>query len=194
MAIKLSIIGYGKLGKALVEGFKQAPEIQLSISSPSFKNKIPTSLAGHACFSNNLMAVEKADVVLLCVKPNVILHVIAEISSMLKPTCCLVSVAAGITLNSIKSTFNNEIATIRAMPNTSAAVLMSPTALYANNNCQPSQKELLSKLFGLIGEAIWLQQEEQLDVMTALVGSGPAFVYEFIMALSNSVQSLGLDI
>jgi len=191
--IKLTIIGYGKLAKCLVKGFIKNKKIELRILSPSFTKFTPTELNKIKCSALNTKYIDDADLILLAVKPNIISTVVNEIAPYINTRSCLISVAAGIEIKTIEKHFNIKVSIVRAMPNTSAAIKQSPTALYKNKNCSKTHKEMVNNLFLLIGKTIWIDKESNLDVLTALIGSGPAFVYEFINELSKASQLLGLD-
>ncbi len=189
----ISIIGYGKLASCIVKGLKNHHEIKLKISSPSFANQIPDELKGIDCTYNNCDVINNADIVIIAVKPHNIQLVLQEIAPNLSIYTCLISLAAGKELNCLAQNLIDHMPIIRAMPNTSASINQSPTALIANNYVNLRQKKITTELFEKLGQAIWLKDESLMDVITALVGSGPAFVYEFIHKLSLAAQKLGLD-
>jgi len=192
--LNITIIGYGKLAKCLVQGFIEHENIRLRVSSPSFIFNIPHELGNVSCSEDNNKYIDDADFILLAVKPQMIYKVVSEIEKNINSSSCLISVAAGLDIASMESGLTSRHCIIRAMPNTSAAINQSPTPLYANKFCTDKQKKQVNYLFEIIGQPVWLDDESQLDVLTALIGSGPAFVYEFIMELSKSSQSLGLPL
>lgn len=193
MKINLAIIGYGKLAKCIVQGLTINKNININISSPSFEKNIPPELQPSNCSSDNLAFIEQADLILLSVKPMQIPSVAAQISSKALTSKCLISVAAGMEMHTIEEALTVACPIIRAMPNTSAAIQQSPTALIANNYCIERHKQQVEYLFNQLGQSCWIDDESKMDVLTALIGSSPAFLYEFIHQLSLASQALGLN-
>ena len=191
--LKIAIIGYGKLTRAITKPLLNNSIIQLSISSPSFEHSLPPELAHVSCSSDNTAFLDQADVVVLGVKPQILGIVLAEIAHHLDQSSVLMSLAAGTTTTKITqwlATPNVNI--VRAMPNICAQSALSTTPLFSAQKLQTHQQHHVEQFCTLFGSYFWIEQEEQMDVLTALVGSGPAFVHEFIHQLSHACQTLGL--
>jgi len=105
----------------------------------------------------------------------------------------IVSIVAGITANSIEQWLAGEYAVVRVMPNTPALVSQGASGLYANSNVSIEQKEASTMLMNAVGESAWVDTEKDIDSITALSGSGPAYFMLFIQSLIDSAVNAGLD-
>lgn len=153
------------------------------------KNLAPLELA-----ADNNFAVEGADVVVLAVKPQVMSNAAASIREKLASQGSMaLSIAAGITLESLERNLGAGTPIIRCMPNTPALVREGASALYANSACGPAQREIAEAILGAVGTVCWVDEEQQLDAVTALSGSGPAYFFLLLEAMTASAERLGLD-
>lgn len=130
----------------------------------------------------------------LAVKPQVLPALLSEMS---EPICkkqpLVISIAAGITEATIQNSIkNNQIAIIRVMPNTPALVKTGASGMFANAFVSSAQKEIAKTLMGAVGLALWVDNESDIDSVTALSGSGPAYFMRFINALIHSAEKAGL--
>jgi len=132
-----------------------------------------------------------ASVLILAVKPKDMAQVLDELRGLVHPTHLVISVAAGIPLGTIEDAFG-ETPVIRAMPNTSAAVQESATVLAAGTRATGAHLQDADVIFRAVGD-VAVVDEELLDVVTALSGSGPAYVYHLIEAMIHAGSELGLD-
>lgn len=135
--------------------------------------------------------VEAFDVVVLGVKPQAIDAVAADLAPA-AAGAVLLSILAGVELSSLAARFPGARALVRVMPNLAAAIGKAPMGLYASG-LDPAARAAVEALLAPLGTAEWLESEDQLDAVTALAGSGPAFVYRFLAALSEGGAALGLD-
>lgn len=143
---------------------------------------------------NNNDAVAKADVILLAVKPQVMHEVVSGMAEAIKGTSKLViSIAAGVRLGSIMQWLNDSAAVIRVMPNTPALIQAGAAALYANEHATDTQKNTAEAMMRSVGTAIWLDSEEQMDAVTALSGSGPAYFFYFMETMEKAAIEMGLS-
>ncbi|MDQ0976055.1 pyrroline-5-carboxylate reductase [Neobacillus niacini] len=133
-----------------------------------------------------------ADIVILSMKPKDAATAIQYIREYLTEKMLVVSVLAGVSMSTIETLARLPIAVVRAMPNTSAAVGKSATAVAVNERVTPQQIELMKDLFGTVGLTTFVE-EEQLDAVTGLSGSGPAYIYYLIEAMEKSAVEVGLD-
>lgn len=133
-----------------------------------------------------------ADMVVLSMKPKDAATAIQSIREYLNEQMLIVSVLAGVSINTIETLARLPIAIVRAMPNTSAAVGKSATAVAVNERVTANQIELMKDLFGTVGLTTFVN-EEQLDAVTGLSGSGPAYIYYLIEAMEKSAVEVGLD-
>lgn len=177
----ISIIGAGNMGKAIAKGLvskKIASEEQL----------ILTTSATH----NNKEAVEKADVVIFAVKPQQLASVLQEVKGSTRTDQLFVSVAAGVTLHSLEEILGKDTHIVRAMPNLAAKVSESTTVWVANVQVTKEEKEYGKKMFASFGKEIELEKESQIDMVTVISGSGPAYFFYLVELLEKAGGHFGL--
>ncbi|KAI4453544.1 pyrroline-5-carboxylate reductase [Holotrichia oblita] len=133
-----------------------------------------------------------ADIVILAVKPKDAAAAIREARDYLTGQMLIVSVMAGVSINAIELLLEKPVSIARAMPNTSAAVRKSATAVAINDRVMENQIKDVKKLFDTVGFTTFVE-ENQLDAVTGLSGSGPAYIYYLIEAMENSAIAVGLD-
>ena len=143
--------------------------------------------------TDNRKAVRQADIIVICVKPNVIKTVIAEIASEVNTSKLIISVVTGASINTMLSWFNKQLPIVRSMPNTPAQILEGVTGLYANQDVSEQQKQLVTTIFATIGKLAWVEQEHLIDVVIALSGSGPAYYFLFMEIMAKVANKMGLD-
>ncbi|WP_419419171.1 pyrroline-5-carboxylate reductase [Legionella sp. D16C41] len=189
--MKICIIGYGSLGKALFAGLNQDKNLEFFVSSPSLP--VETNVNGITTHYDNTAFIAIADMVILAVKPFQIKAVLSEIGSLLPVNCLLISLAAGISLSKLASFCRSKQAIVRCMPNTPIAIGKGATAFIANNYVSSEQQKQVEKLFKPLSLTTWLHHEKDINAITALSGSGPAYVFLFLEALINAGEKLGLS-
>jgi pyrroline-5-carboxylate reductase len=142
---------------------------------------------------DNQVAVKQADAVVLAVKPQVIAGVARELVPVIdKQRPLIISIAAGIRETALRSWLGEHTAIVRAMPNTPALVQSGATALYANPGASEEQRNLAESILRAVGLTLWIGEESQMDAVTALSGSGPAYFFLFMEALQSAGNRLGL--
>lgn len=142
---------------------------------------------------NNDELVTAVDVVVLAVKPQNLADVAKHIAPLIQQKQSLVvSIAAGISQNSLTRWLGNDVAIVRCMPNTPALVLTGATALHANDQVTTEQRDLAENILRAVGLALWVEQESELDAVTAVSGSGPAYFFLLMEAMENAAVQLGL--
>jgi len=142
---------------------------------------------------NNDELVNAVDVVVLAVKPQNLADVAKHIAPLIQQKQSLVvSIAAGISQNSLTRWLGNDVAIVRCMPNTPALVLTGATALHANDQVTTEQRDLAENILRAVGLALWVEQESELDAVTAVSGSGPAYFFLLMEAMENAAVQLGL--
>ncbi len=143
---------------------------------------------------DNQQAIKDADVVVLAVKPQSMENTLKPIKKTLsqgKPL--LISIAAGIQLSHLGKWAGEELAIVRAMPNTPAIIQSGATALYANKNTSGEQRDLAETIMRSVGLALWLKDENLMDAVTALSGSGPAYYFLIMEVMEKAATQLGLS-
>lgn len=185
---KILIVGYGTMTGAMVDGWLKAgvPASRFEVYHPR-KSEVQNDLVVH-----NQWPTGGFDAVLLGVKPHMVDDIAADLEPLLGPNTVLLSVLAGVELASYTVRFPSAGGIVRFMPNLAVALGKSPNALIATGLNEGARKSV-TELACQIGTAEWIENEAQFDLVTALAGSGPGFVYRFIDALAGGAAGLGLD-
>ncbi len=185
---KILIVGFGTMAQAMVKGWLAA-----GIEASRFAIYHPRlTEAPHGMTLHNRWPQEDFDAVLLAVKPQALSAIASELEPLVGPDTALISVLAGAELASLGNHFPRAAGIVRIMPNLACALGKSPNAL-VEAGLDAAQREEIGILAKALGSAEWLADETQFDLVTALAGSGPAFVYRFIDALAAAGAQLGLD-
>lgn len=182
------LVGCGKMGGALLRGWLTADSAdRITVLEP---NELPVSDARitHIRTANDITAV---DMVVLAVKPQILGDVCAMVQPHIKAATPILSIAAGQTTAAIEQYFHKDQPIIRAMPNLPAAIGEGMTAAYANIS-GTAHKEMVGLLLKAVGDNVWLDMENQMDAVTAISGSGPAYIFYLIEALTAAAEKLGL--
>jgi pyrroline-5-carboxylate reductase len=192
----LAFIGGGNMTGSLVGGLItdgwKAARLHVADPDPQQAERL-TRRFSVATTANNREAVENVDTVVLAVKPQVIRTVAEELAPVIRQRHMLViSIAAGIRESSLRDWLGKDIAIVRAMPNTPALVQSGATALYANAAVSEEQRNLAESILRAVGLAIWVDDEAMMDAVTALSGSGPAYFFLLMEALTSAGSKLGL--
>ncbi|WP_409301531.1 pyrroline-5-carboxylate reductase [Peribacillus sp. SCS-155] len=194
---KIAFIGAGSMAEAIISGLITGGVVtpsQIYVRNRNNQDrlaKLKRQYKINICTALDEL-LEGADVVLLAVKPKDVLAAMNTIHPYIQEHMLFISVAAGVSTKSLEEVLQKEMAIVRAMPNTSAAVGKSATAIAANKYTDQSQLELAKRLFDTIGLAT-VVDEHHLDGVTGLSGSGPAYIYYLVEAMEKSSESLGLD-
>lgn len=144
--------------------------------------------------NNNLEAAQDCDVLILAVKPQQLQSVVKQLAQHWQSKTLLISIAAGIRLTDIARWLACDNASIvRAMPNTPSLVQAGATALYANDFVSTSQCELAESILRSVGLALWVRSETEIDSVTALSGSGPAYFFLIMEAMEAAAVEMGLE-
>ncbi|MEP5765792.1 MAG: pyrroline-5-carboxylate reductase [Halieaceae bacterium] len=195
--LKIGFIGAGNMASSIIGGLLEQglPAANIRASDPSMESldRLAT-LAPIATSQDNRDTVADADVVILAVKPQVMAEVTAGIREALAGQGAMViSIAAGITLASLEAGLGEQTPIIRCMPNTPALLQSGATALKANAATGEEQRHLAETILAAVGSVCWVEEEAQLDAVTALSGSGPAYFFLFMEAMAEAGVELGLD-
>lgn len=194
--MKMTIIGAGNMGGSLLLGLIQAgfSPADLTVADPD-QNKLATwqQKFNIHIMSDNLAAVSQAEVILLAIKPQQIRAVAEEIAPVVaKNKPLVISIAAGVLEESIQKALGGHVPIVRCMPNTPALIGCGMSALYANQYVTQKQQEWAMTILQSVGKVVWLSHEKQMDAVTALSGSGPAYFFLVIEALQAAGEKLGL--
>ncbi len=195
MGKKLGILGAGKVGEALAMGVAQRGlvpknDILLSVRSETHRAEVQAR-TGIRCVLDNIELARLSDVVVVAVKPKTVKDVITEISGELGKGKLLISTAAGVSLELLESTAPAGTPVIRTMPNMAVGIGEGMTVLSAGAHVGSEDLSWATELFRSVGRALVLE-EQYMDAVTGLSGSGPAYVYIIIESLADGGLKLGL--
>ncbi|MFW3896499.1 pyrroline-5-carboxylate reductase [Pseudomonas putida] len=192
---RIAFIGAGNMAASLIGGLRaqglEAAQIRASDPGAEQRAKIHAE-HGIDLFESNADAIEGADVVVLSVKPQAMKAVCEALKPSLKPGQLVVSIAAGITCASMKKWLGAQ-PIVRCMPNTPALLRQGVSGLYATDEVSAEQRQQAEQLLSAVGIALWLDSEAQLDAVTAVSGSGPAYFFLLIEAMTAAGEKLGLS-
>jgi pyrroline-5-carboxylate reductase len=190
--VKISFIGGGNMAKALIGGIiHQTSDIHVVDVNPASLNQLNEQFGVKT--SNQIDAqIEKSDVVLLSVKPQQLREVAEKLVPHLNRQL-VISVAAGIRVTDLSRWLNNYTQIVRTMPNMPALINQGITGMYAMPAVGEEGRSIANDIMRAVGETVWLNDEALLDPLTAVSGSGPAYVFYFIEAMQKAAQEMGLS-
>lgn len=192
----IAIIGVGNMGKAIAHGLlwkKVVLARNLILSNPSVEKLQNFEKLGVTVTSENKIAAQKANVIILAVKPQTLPSVLKEIQSVISKKQLLISIAAGFEIKTIKRLLGKGQPVVRVMPNLCAKVGLSISCWVKSKEVTNHQAKDVKKILQAIGKEISLEKESLLDQITAISGSGPAYVFYLAELLEKSALKLGLD-
>jgi pyrroline-5-carboxylate reductase len=190
----IGFIGAGMMGEAVARGLLKAgvPKARIHASDPEpARRELFRKQLGIAITADNRAVAEGADIIILAVKPFVVPDVLGEIAHGVNLDKLLISIAAGVTTDSIERKLGAKVPVVRAMPNTPCLLGEGATGITAGQYADFSHLELASQIFKAVG-LVAVLPEDKIDAVTGLSGSGPAFVYMFIEALADGGVRMGL--
>ena len=192
---KIGFIGAGKMAVALARGFLAQDVCQasdLTACDPSAVSREAfSSETGCDCFEESQSVIDQSDVIILAVKPQVLPVVAADFKNQASGTSLLISIAAGITLSQLEDWFGEQQRLVRVMPNTPALVGSGAAAFSIGSQATEGDREFVQQLLSTVGKC-HLVPESLMNGVTGLSGSGPAYVFQFIEALSDGGVAEGL--
>ncbi|MFG3693873.1 pyrroline-5-carboxylate reductase [Stutzerimonas stutzeri] len=194
---RIAFIGGGNMAASLIGGLRAQglPASAICASDPGADRRTELhDVLGIDTFADNAQAVAGADVVVLAVKPQVMQTVCRDLAPHLQASQLIVSIAAGITCASLQQWLGADTprAIVRCMPNTPALLRQGVSGLFANAAVSDEQKRQAEQLLSAVGLALWLDREELIDAVTAVSGSGPAYFFLLIEAMTAAGEQLGL--
>jgi pyrroline-5-carboxylate reductase len=192
----ITFIGAGAMAEALISGMTKTlyrPE-QIIVTNRCDQKRLEymKKTYGVRIETNKGKAVKEADIVILAMKPKDAVEGITSIAPMIDVHQLIISVLAGVTTETIVSLIGKNVAVIRAMPNTSAAIGQSATAISQGRFASEAHLAVAKTLFETVG-IVTVVPEHDLHAVTALSGSGPAYVYYLVEAMEKAAEEIGLD-
>jgi pyrroline-5-carboxylate reductase len=191
------LAGAGKMGAALLSGWIEAglQPRDVVVQDPYLSDDAAVLLRKHAVNAVPRLGALPAppSVIVVAVKPQVIDAVFPLLAEHAGPGTVVMSIAAGKSIASFERNLRQGSAVVRAMPNTPAAIGRGITGAVANRHVSEAQKAICQSLLGAVGEVVWLENEALIDAVTAVSGSGPAYVFLLAEALARAGEIAGLD-
>ncbi len=187
----IALIGGGKMGEALLAGLVGAGHSVVVCETDELRAAYLRKKYGVSS-GESRNAAENSDVILIAVKPHMVRDVLAAIGDVVPPEALVISVAAGITTEILESGLRGPMAVVRAMPNTPALVGQGMTVLSTGRNCAEDQLTQAKELLESVGKVAVVPEDQQ-DAVTALSGSGPAYLFFVVEAMIDAGIALGLE-
>ena len=191
---RIAFIGAGNMASSLIGGLRakglDAAQIRASDPGAETRAKV-TAEHGIEVFADNSQAIDGADVIVIAVKPQAMKAVCQDLRAHLKPHQLLVSIAAGITCASLLSWLGKQ-PLVRCMPNTPALLGKGVSGLFATPDVTAEQRQQADELLSAVGIVVWVEAEAHIDAVTAVSGSGPAYFFLLIEAMTDAGVKLGL--
>jgi pyrroline-5-carboxylate reductase len=192
----IGFIGSGNMGEALINGLLSS---KLSTPDHIICSDVRTERLqeleqrfGIRTADDNHAVIQQCDIVIYAVKPQIIAEVIKETAADLNLDKVVISIAAGVPLAAIESLIRKDLRLIRAMPNVCVAVKEGATAIAAGAHCKKEDIDLAMVIFNSVGRCVFLKENDLMDAVTGLSGSGPAYIFMMVDALADAGVKVGL--
>lgn len=191
----ITFIGAGNMATSLIGGLlsQGVPASQISASEPgAARRQQVEEQFGIRTWADNAAACAQADMIVLAVKPQIMRDICLALAPSLQAQQLVVSIAAGVTTSHLQQWLQHE-AVVRCMPNTPALLQQGMSGLYAASAVSAAQRQQAEQVLNAVGQSLWVEQEQQLDAVTAVSGSGPAYFFLLIEAMTQAGVKLGLS-
>ncbi|MCL6232115.1 MULTISPECIES: pyrroline-5-carboxylate reductase [Acinetobacter] len=189
----ISFIGGGNMAQALIGGLiaRGVPTTRITVSDPVEKVRELLAEKDLHVTDDNVAAIREADIVLFAVKPQVLAKVLAPLQGLLEGKL-VISIVAGAEIATISKLLGTE-RIVRVMPNTPALVQTGAHGLYAGEAVSAEDRDLASQVLASTGLTLWVNSEAQIDAVTAVSGSGPAYFFYMMESMIRAGKNMGLD-
>jgi len=192
----IAFIGGGNMARSLIGGLLKtgtsASTIRVAEPRADARQELGREF-GVACFAENRLAAAEADILLLAVKPHIMPALQSELRDDLqRRRPLLISIAAGVRVDQLERWFGHGLPIVRCMPNTPALIGAGATGLYANHRVSPAQRAQAQHMLDAVGQTRWIDDEQLMDTVTGLSGSGPAYFFALVEALEDAAVAQGL--
>ncbi len=193
---KIGFIGSGNMGEAMIGGLidsgaSQPENIICSDVREDLLQEIEAKFGVRTNTSNTAVATE-ADIVILAIKPQIMVPVLQEIKECLDMSKLVISIAAGVPLVAIEGCLNKDLRLIRVMPNVAVSVREGAAAIAAGDHTLKEDIDLAMAIFNSVGKCVFLKENNLMDAITGLSGSGPAYIFMIVDALADAGVRVGL--
>lgn len=192
---RIAFLGAGNMANAIIRGLLRSGEPALAISATVKRAEKKAELEAAHSISvgfDNVAAAKGAEVVVLAVKPQAMDKLLVQIAPAIDASKLVISIAAGVPIAALERRLGKGSRIVRAMPNTPALVGLGATAVSGGEHATDADLQLAKTLFDAVGST-WVLDESQLDAVTGLSGSGPAYIFLIIEALSDAGVKVGLS-
>ncbi len=194
---KIVLIGYGKMGSSIVNGWlKNNLNYKLYIIEKEQiknNNKLTNQLMFYKSFDDFFKLKFIPDIVFIAVKPQQIIEIKKNIKLLYSNNTIFISIAAGISSNWFKKNVSSKIKIVRAMPNIPASILRGITGVFYSKNLKKIEIKNIKKILECIGSVVFLKKENQIDIITSISGSGPAYFFLLTEVLYKLGKKFGLE-
>lgn len=193
---RIAFIGGGNMAQSLIGGLLRTgwAASDMAVSEPRAEARQSMQREfGIACHAQSRLAAEHADVLLMAVKPQIMPSVRDDLGNVLQRNQpLLISIAAGVRIAQLERWFGEDLPIVRCMPNIAASIGVGATGMYANGKVSAAQRAHAEQILSAAGLTCWVEDEIQMDTVTALSGSGPAYFFAFVEALVDAAVAQGL--
>lgn len=197
MTQRITFVGFGAMGQALFKGAHNAlPDVMFGAVDPNLSAKdfqVFDRLHCVCALDDLEDHISQTDLFVFAVKPQIADAVCQQWQSHISDNSVVLSIAAGVSLEKFEKYFGDSQALIRAMPNTPAMVGKGVTGVISNSNVSEDQKVFAGRVLDAAGPVLWLDREDQIDSVTAISGSGPAYYFYITEVLKNAAVDLGFS-
>ena len=194
---KIGMIGTGNMGRALIDGLLRSGATQpgniLCADASERQLAMVHEQYQVATTTDNVEVAKASDIIIYAVKPQIIASVLKETAEHLDMRKLVISIAAGVPLAAIESVLNKDLRLIRVMPNVAVAVREGATAVAAGGHADQEDVKLAMEIFDSVGKSIFLKENDLMDAITGLSGSGPAYIFMIVDALADAGVKVGLS-
>ena len=194
---KISIIGTGNMGKALVSGLvcsrSSKPENIICTDSREDKLEFIKKEYGVVTTTDNIAAVRTSDIVIYSVKPQIMASILKETAAALDMSKLIISIAAGVPLAAIELCLHKELRLVRVMPNIAVSVKEGATAIAAGKHALKDDINMAKAIFDSVGKSVFIDENILMDAITGLSGSGPAYIFLIVDSLADAGVKMGLS-
>ena len=191
----IGFIGGGNMAVSLIGGLINAgvPASDITVAEPDEARQIALQQQFNITTSGDNNSLLNCDTVVLAVKPQLLKTVCRQLDKSNLSNSLFISIAAGVNSNDINRWLNNDQAIVRCMPNTPALLQSGVSGLFANDLVNGAQKKQAEKILQAVGIVVWVDDEQQLNAVTAVSGSGPAYFFLMMEAMQQAGEKLGLS-
>ena len=190
------LIGCGHMGSALLNSWYKKKELKISVVDPNRHKILKKKYNKKIIFYSDLQEVKKIDnydIIIIAVKPQIVKNINQKLNKFKNKNFFILSIVAGKKISYFEKNLSKKIQIIRAMPNMPVSVQKGITCFISNKNLSNKNKLFASNLFKYLGKVLWLKKDSDIDKVTAISGSGPAYYFLFIEFLTIAAKRLGLE-